>query len=251
MKIDDLNKCFDAVAPSESCKERMLYNVLSSKNTVKTGFLTLKRCSAVLAAFVFIAGISYGYTKLNNLGVNKIIANVTEDTDNNDNNENNGIVENKTSVNTDNENIGDAVNSSEKSSESISNSDKASSVRGSNSKEKAAAPSKKEESNTEKSKQEPKTEGDKSLDKNIIVAQADVVENGYPMIARSMPQEDNAASGGGAQAQSSEIDNEVSVASAADFGVDLEEEEDKEDEKEEEDEEKDEITAEEETQTAE
>ena len=249
MKIDDLNKCFDAVAPSESCKERMLYNVLSSKNTVKTGFLTLKRCSAVLAAVVFIAGISYGYTKLNNLGVNKIVANVTEDTDNS---ENNGAAENKTSVNTANENIGDAVNSSEKSSESINNSDKASSVRGSNSEERAIAPSKKAESNTEKSKQEPKTEGDKSLEKNIIVAQADVIENGSPMIARSMPQEDNAASGGGgAQAKSSEVENEISVASAADFDVDLEEEEDKEDEKEEEDEEKDEITSEEEAQTAE
>ena len=110
---------------------------------------------------------------------------------------------------------------------------------------------KKNVNNSAESKQtEAEPEINKSLDKNITVAQAGVVENSSPMVARNMPQEDNVASGGGgSQAQSSAIDNEISVASVVGVGVDVEEEEEKEEE--DEDEEKDETTAEEETQTAE
>ena len=232
MKIDDLNKCFDSVTPSESCKERMLYNVLSSKNTVKTTFSIFRRCCAVLAAVVFIAGISYGYTKINNFGTNNIVANVSDNTDNN-------IEENKSSDYA----VSDAAMSSEETSKDMADSE----TKPTNSVIKS---DKKNVSNSaEKTQTETKTENDKGLDKNIIVAQAGGVENSSPMVARNMTQEDNAvSSGGGSQAQSSEIDNEISVASTADVDVDLEAEE--EEEKEEEDEEKDEITAEE-TQTAE
>ena len=233
MKIDDLNKCFDAVTPSESCKERMLYNVLGSKNTVKAGFLTLRRCSAVLAAVVFIAGISYGYTKINNLGTNNIAANVSDNTG-----------ENSDYAVSDDGNTSDTAMSSEETSKDMADSER----KNTNSVKKSE---KKNVNNSAESKQtETEPEINKSLDKNIIVAQAGVVENSSPMIARSIPQEDNAASGGGgSQAQSSEIDNEISVASVAGVDVDLEEkEEEKEEEK---DEEKDEITSEEETQSAE
>lgn len=232
MKIDDLNKCFDAVTPSESCKERMLYNVLSSKNTVKTTFYIFRRCCAVLAAVVFIAGISYGYTKINNLGTNNIAANVSDNTG-----------ENSDYAVSDDGNTSDTAMSSEESSKDMADSER----KNTNSVKKSE---KKNVNNSAESKQtETEPEINKSLDKNIIVAQAGAVENSSPMVARNMPQEDNAASGGGgAQAQSSEIDNEISVASAADVDVDLEEEEE---EKEEKDEEKDEITSEEETQTAE
>ena len=231
MKIDDLNKCFDSVTPSESCKERMLYNVLSSKNTVKTTFSIFRRCCAVLAAVVFIAGISYGYTKINNLGTNNIVANVSDNTG-----------ENSDYAVSDDGNTSDTAMSSEETSKEMADSER----KNTNSVKKSE---KKNVNNSAESKQtEAEPEINKSLDKNIIVAQAGVVENSSPMVARNMPQEDNAASGGGgSQAQSSEIDNEISVASVAGVGVDVEEEEEEEDE----DEEKDETTAEEETQTAE
>ena len=234
MKIDDLNKCFDAVTPSESCKERMLYNVLSSKNTVKTTFSIFRRCCAVLAAVVFIAGISYGYTKINNLGTNNIAANVSDNTG-----------ENSDYAVSDDGNTSDTAMSSEETSKEMADSER----KNTNSVKKSE---KKNVNNSAESKQtEAEPEINKSLDKNIIVAQAGVVENSSPMVARNMPQEDNAASGGGrSQAQSSEIDNEISVASVVGVGVDVEEEEE-EKEEEDEDEEKDETTAEEETQTAE
>ncbi len=235
MKIDDLNKCFDSVTPSESCKERMLYNVLSSKNTVKTTFSMFRRCCAVLAAVVFIAGISYGYLKINNFGTKNIVANVSDNTDNN-------TEENKSSDYT----ASDAAVSSEGNSKVMADSE----TRNTNSVIKSEK--KNVRNSAEKTQTEPKTESDKGIDKNIIVAQADGVESSSPIVARSIPLEDNEASGGGgAQTQSSEIDNEISLASVADADLDAETEEEEEKEKEKEDEGEDEITAEEETQTAE
>ena len=177
MKIDDLNKCFDSIKPSDMSKEKMLYNILSSRNNVKVKFLSFKRCCVALAAVISVTGIVYAYTKFNS-GSN-LMASVTDNT------------ENKSTSDMPNDNVNDKLESdasknNDTTSEAITTSEKSSDT---TTKKEINSPnsSKKEETRNVINKENTKADSDKSLDKSIIVAQGNTEENNPFIIARSMP----------------------------------------------------------------
>ena len=182
MKIDDLNKCFDFIKPSDMSKEKMLYNILSSRNKVKVKCLTFKRCCVALAAVISLTGIVYAYTKFNS-GSN-LMASVTDNT------------ENKSTSDMSSDNVNDKLESdasknNDTTSESVTTSEKSSDT---TTKKEINSPNSSKKEKTRNvinregtNKEDTNADSDKSLDKSIIVAQGNIEENNPSIIARSMP----------------------------------------------------------------